>query len=48
VDGESLSGEAEEFIGEPKANPINSEAEPDNFSPSTAPTYYSIYPFSVF
>ncbi|KAH3822186.1 hypothetical protein DPMN_123959 [Dreissena polymorpha] len=30
--------------GEPKANPIRSYDEPDNHSPSTSTTYYSIYP----
>jgi hypothetical protein len=36
------------LLGEPKANPINSGAEPDKLSPSTAPIYYSIYPVTVF
>ena len=32
------------LLGEPKANPINSVAEPDKLSPSKALTCYSIYP----
>jgi len=32
------------LLGEPKANPINSVAEPDKLSTSKALTCYSIYP----
>jgi len=32
------------LLGEPKANPMNSVAEPDKLSPSKALTCYSIYP----
>ena len=44
LDGLSLSGKAEEFIGEPKANQINFGAEPDKLNPSKTPTIYSFYP----
>ena len=44
MDGEWLSGKSGKLSGEPKANPIRSSDEPDAHSPSTSPTYYSIYP----
>jgi hypothetical protein len=44
VDAEINLPSHQNLSGEPKAHPINSGAEPYKLSPSTIPTYYSIYP----